>query len=342
MTASKAWISGCIGPRLLADERAFFADTRPWGFILFGRNIESIEQVRDLVADLKATAPERTVPVFVDQEGGRVQRLRPPLADRFPPTAVAGRIFRENPEAGERFAWLQGRLLAASLRDGFGIDGNCIPCLDVPQPGSHSVIGDRAYADDPRTVARLGRAAAEGTVAGAVLPVMKHLPGHGRGEADSHLELPRVSASREDLAAHDFPPFRDLRDLPAAMTAHLLFEAIDPLWPTTLSSTVIGEIIRGEIGYDGLLMSDDLSMKALRGDFGDLARGAIGAGCDLVLHCNGDMAEMRPVAANVPELEGESLRRAERALDVVRGTPDAADLDALRDEFASLLGTVSA
>jgi len=204
------------------------------------------------------------------------------------------------------------------------------------------VIGDRAYSSDPAVVATLGRAAAEGLMASGVLPVMKHLPGHGRTDADSHLELPRVRATRAELEAADFPPFRALRDLPAGMTAHLLFEALDAARPTTLSPTTIGEIIRGEIGYDGLLMSDDLSMKALRGDFGDLARGAIGAGCDLVLHCNGDMAEMQPVAANVPDLEGESLRRAERALDVVRGTPDAADLDALRDEFASLLGTVSA
>lgn len=336
MTGTKAWIAGCSGLQLTDDERAFFRDERPWGFILFGRNIAEAAQVRDLVAELKSLGDGALRPVLIDQEGGRVQRLRPPLSPRFPPSASIGQVHAADREKGRRAAWLQGRLLAHDLREGFGIDVDCLPCLDVPQPGAHSVIGDRAYAEDPQIVAELGGLAAEGLMAGAVLPVMKHIPGHGRGEADSHLELPHVAASRADLEAFDFRPFQALAGLPAGMTAHLLFEALDPLRPATLSPTVIGEIIRGAIGFDGLLMSDDMSMKALQGDMGELAGRAIAAGCDLALHCNGDMAEMQLVAANVPELSGESLQRADRALEIIRRQPDAIDAPALREEFIAL------
>ncbi len=341
MTGTKAWIAGCSGLRLTDDERAFFRDERPWGFILFGRNIAEAAQVRDLVAELKALRSDATVPVLIDQEGGRVQRLRPPLSPRFPPSASIGQVYGGDRDKGRRAAWLQGRLLAHDLRVGFGIDVDCLPCLDVPQPGAHSVIGDRAYAEDPAIVAELGGLAAEGLMAGAVLPVMKHIPGHGRGEADSHLELPRVAASRADLEGFDFRPFQALAGLPAGMTAHLLFEALDPAHPATLSSKVIGEIIRGAIGFDGLLMSDDMSMKALQGDMGELAARAIAAGCDLALHCNGDMPEMQLIAANVPELSGRSLERAERALDVIRRQPEAIDEPALREEFTALVSTMA-
>ncbi len=304
MSGAKAWISGCIGQRLNADERAFFADERPWGFILFGRNIGEPEQVRDLVAELKETRGGADVPILIDQEGGRVQRLRPPFAPRFPPASEIGRTYLADPESGRRAAWLQGRLLADDLLTGYGINANCIPCLDLPAPGSHSVIGDRAYGDRPDIVATLGRAAATGLASGGVLPVMKHIPGHGRAESDSHLELPVVRASRADLESHDFLPFAELADLPAGMTAHIRFEALDPDHPATLSSRIISDVIRGVLRFDGLLMSDDMSMKALQGDMAELTRAAIAAGCDLALHCNGDMAEMRAVASAVPELSG--------------------------------------
>ncbi|ALN73430.1 beta-N-acetylhexosaminidase [Aureimonas sp. AU20] len=336
MTGTKAWIAGCSGLRLTDDERAFFQDERPWGFILFGRNIGEAAQVWDLVAELKSLGGSSRRPVLIDQEGGRVQRLRPPLSPRFPPSASIGQVFAADPVKGRRAAWLQGRLLAHDLLVGYGIDVDCLPCLDVPQPGAHSVIGDRAYAEDPALVAELGGLAAEGLMAGAVLPVMKHIPGHGRGEADSHLELPQVSAERAALEGFDFRPFKSLADLPAAMTAHLLFESLDPVRPATLSPVVIGEIIRKAIGFDGLLMSDDMSMKALQGDMGELAGRAIAAGCDLALHCNGDMAEMQLVAANVPELAGRSLARAERALQITRQQPEPIDEPALREEFHSL------
>lgn len=341
MSGTKAWISGCSGLRLTADERSFFQDARPWGYILFGRNISEATQVRDLVAELQSLDGRDTVPVLIDQEGGRVQRLRPPLSPRFPPSATIGQVYAADRDKGRRAAWLQGRLLAHDLRQGYGINVDCLPCLDVPQPGAHSVIGDRAYADDPGSVAELGGLAAYGLMAGAVLPVMKHIPGHGRGDADSHLELPRVTAERADLESFDFRPFRELRDLPAGMTAHLLFEALDRAHPTTLSSIVIDEIIRGLIGFDGLLMSDDMSMKALQGDMGELTKGAISAGCDLALHCNGDMGEMVQVAASVPELVGHASERAERALDVIRSAPEPLDEPMLREEFTKLTATLA-
>ncbi|WP_182084636.1 beta-N-acetylhexosaminidase [Aureimonas sp. ME7] len=338
MSASKAWISGCIGHALTADERAFFADERPWGFILFGRNIGDPNQLRDLVSELKDVSGGDTVPVLVDQEGGRVQRLRPPFAPRFPPAAAIGEIYRADRAKGLRAAWLQGRLLADDLRTGYGITGNCIPCLDLPAPGAHSIISDRAYADDPIAVADMGRAAAEGSTSGGVLPVMKHIPGHGRAEADSHLELPTVRASRAELEAHDFRPFGALADLPAGMTAHILFEALDPDRPATLSPRVIADIIRGALGFDGLLMSDDMSMKALQGDMHELAGRAIAAGCDLALHCNGDLEEMRAVASAVPELAGAGLQRGNRARDIIAKGADAPATDAMRQEFFELLG----
>jgi beta-N-acetylhexosaminidase len=342
MTTSKSWIAGCSGWSLTPDERAFFRDERPWGFILFGRNIGEAAQVRDLVAELMEIGGRDTVPVLIDQEGGRVQRLRPPLSPRMPPSAEIGRVFAVSREDGLRAAWLQGRLLAAELLGGFGINVDCIPCLDVLQPGAHTVIGDRSYANDGASVAALGGAAAAGLAAGGMLPVMKHLPGHGRSEVDSHLELPRVSAPLEALRRDDFIPFQAHRDLPAGMTAHLLFEAIDPDRPATLSPTVIGDIIRGEIGFGGLLMTDDMSMKALQGDIGDLAARAIDAGCDLALHCNGDMAEMRSIAAMVPELTGSALRRAERALDVIRAGPtETGDASVWRAEFEQLLSRLA-
>jgi beta-N-acetylhexosaminidase len=302
----RAFIAGCAGPVLSPDECAFLKEARPWGLILFKRNVESPDQVRALTSHFRDLLGADAA-VLVDQEGGRVQRLNQPHWPVYPPAAAFGRLS----ERAERFAALGARLIAEDLR-AVGIDVDCLPVLDTPAPGAHQIIGDRAYADDPAGVARLGRAAALGLMAGGVMPVMKHIPGHGRALADSHLELPRVKASREELET-DFAPFRANADLPAAMTAHVVYEALDPLHPATQSREVVENIVRGEIGFDGLLMTDDLSMKALDGRFFERAARAFGAGVDLALHCNGDLAEAGAVAQAAPMLAGAALDRVERA-----------------------------
>jgi len=332
MTESKAMILGATGKCLTAEELDLYRSERPWGFILFARNIGEPEQIRDLVASMRDAVGRQDAPVFIDQEGGRVQRLRPPLAPNYPTGAALGRIFAANPEAGLRAAWLMSRLHAFDLLN-LGITADCLPVLDVPVPGSHDVIGDRAYGHDADTVARMGRAAADGLLAAGVLPVMKHIPGHGRAFADSHKELPRVDASIEELRNQDFRPFRMLNDLPMAMTAHVVYSALDPEYPATTSKHVISEIIRGEIGFDGLLMSDDVSMHALSGDFGDRVDAILAAGCDVVLHCNGVMDEMLAVAKRTPELSGKALERAEAAL-LGLTAGDSADEASIRAEFA--------
>jgi beta-N-acetylhexosaminidase len=332
MSESKAMILGAAGQRLTAEEKAFFAGERPWGFILFARNLGEAGQIRDLVSEMRECVGEEGAPVFIDQEGGRVQRLRPPLAENYPPAAALGSLYRRDREAGLRAAWLMSRLHAEDLAS-YGINADCLPVLDVPVEGAHDVIGDRAYATDPDTVAAMGRAAAEGLLAGGVLPVVKHIPGHGRALADSHHALPRVDAGHEALSAHDFAPFKALADMPMAMTAHVVYAALDAENPATTSEKIIGEIIRGEIGFDGLLMSDDLSMKALSGDFAARTRASLAAGCDVVLHCNGDMAEMRAVAGAATVLSGKARERAARAM-LSQG--QTAPVDGLRAEFRSL------
>lgn len=339
MSASKAWIAAPLGLTLSREERSFFSDERPWGFIVFSRNIETANQLTDLVAELKDVGGRETTPIFIDQEGGRINRLRPPLAPKYPPAAEIGRLYAADPEAGERAAWLQGRLLAADIMV-YGINADCIPCVDVPVEGAHSVIGDRAYGVNPDTVSTLGRAVADGAMAGGVLPVMKHIPGHGRGNADSHLELPRVAASRAELSKTDFAPFRALSNLPAAMTAHILYSDIDPKLPATLSPIVIEEIIRGEIGFDGLLMTDDMSMKALSGDLYDLSQKALMAGCDLLLHCNGEMDEMKRVARAAQPLAKDSERRARAAEAILAKAATSEPMDELRAEYAELMARV--
>ena len=340
MPASKAFIAAPAGHRLTADEKAFFRDERPWGFIVFARNVAGGGQLSDLVAELRELGGRESTPVFVDQEGGRINRIRPPIAPHYPPPAAFGRLFAADREAGERATWLCGRLLADDLAR-FGINADCIPCLDVPVTGADDVIGDRAFSQDPEVVATLGRAAADGLMAGGALPVMKHLPGHGRGNADSHLSLPVVETRREELSRSDFLPFKALNTLPAAMTAHILFSHIDPSRPSTLSSTLIDSVIRTEIGFDGLLMSDDMSMKALSGDLYDLCATALRAGCDLVLHCNGDMAEMRRVAAAAQPLAGDAARRADAAEAVIARGAETRDVAPLRREFEQLLARLS-
>src|SRR5438445_3161842 len=304
-------IYGCAGLELSAQERDFFRQTQPWGFILFARNISDPVQVKALVEQLRKIIGD--APVLIDQEGGRVARLKPPHWHQRPPAARFGLLHAQNPDAAREAAYLNARLIAHDLAS-LGINVDCLPVLDVPVPGAHDIIGDRAFAADPATIIALGKAQIEGLMDGGVLPVMKHIPGHGRAGADSHLALPRVSASAEELSASDFVTFRSLDQCPIAMTAHVVYESIDPQRPATTSPKVIRDVIRGEIGFDGLLMSDDLSMKALDGPLSVRAKAALFAGCDLVLHCNGDMDEMRDVASEVKELEGQALRRSQQAL----------------------------
>lgn len=303
-----AAVYGCAGPRLSEAERRFFAAADPFGFILFARNVESPDQVRSLVAALHQTV-SRECPVLIDQEGGRVARLGPPHWRHAPAAERFGRLAARDRAAAVEAARLNARLIAAELRR-LGIGANCAPVLDLRMPGGHDIVGDRAFSGDPQLVAALGRAFADGLLAGGVVPIMKHIPGHGRAAADSHLDLPVVEASMAELDGTDFVPFRLLHDLPCAMTAHVLYRAIDAERPATVSPTVIAEAIRGRIGFDGLLMSDDLSMQALAGTLHERARGALDAGCDVVLHCNGEMAEMEQVAAAAGPLSEAGVRRA--------------------------------
>ena len=295
-------------------------------------------QLRALTEALRDALGDDRLPILVDQEGGRVQRLAPPHWRAYPSAASYERLGADLQTAA-RLAFLGARLMAHDLRE-VGITIDCLPVLDTPQPGAHQVIGDRAYSGEPARVAHIGRAAADGLLAGGVLPVMKHVPGHGRAGADSHLELPRVSASLDELRESDFPPFVANADLPIAMTAHVVFEAIDPDQPGSLSQAVIEGIVRREIGFDGLLMTDDLSMKALSGDFRDRAERALAAGCDLVLHCNGDLAEARRVAEGSPVLSGASEERAERALRLLERVEAFNPVDGER-EFDAALASVA-
>ncbi len=312
MTCAAA-ILGCAGTVLTPAEKAFFADVRPWGFILFRRNVETPEQVRALTAELRWTLQRADAPILIDQEGGRVQRLGPPHWRRYPPGAAYGGLAQNDPLLRREITRLGARLIAHDLA-ALGINVDCLPVLDVPDPAGHEIIGDRAYGKTPDEVALLGRAAAEGLIAGGVLPVIKHIPGHGRARADSHLELPVVDAPWDELEARDFAPFRALSDMPMAMSAHVIYAAVDAKRPATTSRSAIRRVVRGAIGFDGLLMTDDLSMQALAGGFRERAEQARAAGCDLVLHCNGDMAEMRAVVEGAGRLRGRSLRRAEAAL----------------------------
>lgn len=327
-------IYGCAGQTLAADECAFFHDTRPWGFILFARNIRDPAQVAALVHELRESVGDDNTPILIDQEGGRVARLKPPYWAERLPAARFGALYAQDPEAAREATYLNARLIAHDLTL-LGINADCLPVLDVPVPGAHDIIGDRAFASDPATVIDLGKAQMEGLLDGGVLPIMKHIPGHGRARADSHLTLPRVDAELEELSANDFVTFRSLNHCPAAMTAHVVYESIDPQRPCTTSPKVIRDVIRGEIGFEGLLMSDDLSMKALDGPLPVRARAALFAGCDVVLHCNGDMDEMKDVADEAKTLEGPPLKRAQHALARLTAPPafDAAAATARLSEL---------
>ncbi|WP_417673997.1 beta-N-acetylhexosaminidase [Roseibium sp.] len=335
----KAFICGSSGTTLTPEETTFFQEENPWGLILFRRNCNAPVQVAGLVASFREAVGRSDAPVLIDQEGGRVQRLRPPNWPSYPPAGTFGTLYDKDRQYGTRAAWLGARLIAHDLLK-LGITVDCLPLLDLWLAETVDAIGDRAYSNDPETVAALGRAACEGLMAGGVLPVVKHLPGHGRALVDSHLELPRISASRQELSQADFLPFKALADMPLAMTAHLLYTEIEPEHPATQSRTIIRDIIRDEIGFEGCLMSDDISMKALGGDMRERAALSFAAGCDLVLHCNGDMAEMKAVAKAAPVLQGKSRQRCEEAL--ARRKQPEADFDPLaaREEFEALLSDV--
>ena len=328
-----AVIFGCSGTALTAAECDFFRDSDPLGFILFQRNCESPEQVRKLVADLRASIGRADAPVLIDQEGGRVARLKPPHWPAYPAPAALAALGGVSAEEAVR---LGARLIADDL-GALGITVDCVPVLDIPVPGADAVIGDRAYGDSPGAVAMLGRAAAEGLLEGGVLPVMKHIPGHGRGTVDSHHALPIVSAPREFLESTDFAPFQALADLPWAMTAHIVYAAIDDRRPATLSPAVIAQVIRAGIGFDGVLVSDDLSMRALGGSFAERAAGALDAGCDVILHCNGNMSEMIEIAHAARPLTAAARQRIERAEARRRGAARPFDRSATEARFRALL-----
>jgi len=313
----KAFITGLAGLTLAPDEARFLAAEKPCGVILFARNCRSHEQIRTLVADARTAIGSDRVLILTDQEGGRVQRLRPPLGRALPPAAAYGALYGGDPAGALAFTCDVAHLLAEDLR-ALGIDTDCAPVLDVPVPGSHGIIGDRAFADTPAPVIALAEAFADGLMRGGVLPVVKHVPGHGRATKDSHLDLPVVSTPAADLTYTDFAPFKALARMPAAMTAHVIFSAFDAERPASVSALVHQRVIRGEIGYDGLLMSDDLNMHALSGSLSARAEAVLHAGSDLALHCNGNLAEMREIATAVPRLDGYALRRFEAAQAVTR------------------------
>ena len=337
--STRAFITGVSGTGLTAAEREFIRGIRPWGFILFKRNVEAPDQVSALVDELRNCLGEADAPVLIDQEGGRVARLGPPHWPLYPPGAVFGALYDLDPALGLNAARLSSRLIAADLTD-LGISVDCLPLADVPVAGADAVIGNRAYGTEPAKVAAIARAVTEGLEQGGVLPVLKHIPGHGRAAADSHFRLPTVDTSKEELERTDFAAFQPLADLPMAMTAHVVFSALDPAHPATTSATIIRQVIRGVIGFQGLLMSDDVSMNALAGSIAERTRAIVNAGCDMVLHCNGKLDEMRDVARETPELAGEALDRARRAL-ASRGAPAPFDRQAARAELEALMDRVA-
>jgi beta-N-acetylhexosaminidase len=341
--STRAFITGISGLELTADERAFLRAERPWGFILFKRNVETPVQVSALVRELREAVGEPDAPVLIDQEGGRVARLGPPHWPVYPPGAVFGTLYDIDCRLGLTAARLSARLIAADLTD-LAISVDCLPLADVPAPGADAVIGNRAYGTEPNKVAVIARAVTDGLEQGGILPVLKHIPGHGRATADTHFRLPVVDTPRAELERTDFAAFRPLADLPMAMTAHVVFSALDPAQSATTSATIIEQVIRGVIGFQGLLMSDDVSMNALAGTIAERTRAIVTAGCDVVLHCNGKLDEMRAVAGEAPLLTGNALERTKRAL-ASRQAPQPFDRKAARaelDELVERAGVASA
>jgi beta-N-acetylhexosaminidase len=329
-----SFITGVAGPALTAEERQFLKEAQPWGLIVFKRNVENPVSLKALIDDFRSAVGWQA-PVLVDQEGGRVQRLGPPHWPSYPPGAAYGRLYDRDKERALAAATLGANLMAADLA-ALGIDTDCAPIADVPVAGADPIIGDRAYGTEPAKVAAIAAAIAAGLLRGGVLPVLKHIPGHGRATADSHDKLPVVGADRASLEATDFAAFRPLNALPLGMTAHVVFSAIDPVAPATTSVTIVRDVIRDSIGFSGLLMSDDISMGALSGSIGDRTKAAIAAGCDMVLHCNGKMDEMRAVATAAPRLLGAPARRADAAL-MLRRSAAPIDIAVSRAEFSTLM-----
>ena len=336
LTSRSPVIFGCGGERLSPEEQAFFRATRPLGFILFGRNCTAPQQVRTLVDALRDTVDDAQAPVFIDQEGGRVQRLAPPNWQQRPPARTIGRLDKRDRALARRAAWLVGRLIAADLQP-LGITVDCAPVLDVPVAGSHDVIGDRAFAQSAHTVSVLGASFCQGLLDGGVLPVIKHIPGHGRSTADSHHDLPEVDDDLAALRITDFAPFAALAGMPLAMTAHIRYRRLDPANVATLSPIIIEQVIRDQIGFDGVLISDDISMNALPGPLGERARGALDAGCDLVLHCNGAIEEMKQVGDAVGSLRSQTTERW-RSADAMRGAVQDLDRSSAEQELGALTG----
>jgi len=334
-----AAIYDCEGARLSAEEAAFFRDVDPWGFIVFARHCQSAEELRAHCDELRECVGRADAPILIDQEGGRVVRMAPPVFPAHPPSAVFGALWRLDPKKAEQASRLNGYLLGRLVSD-LGVSVNCIPMLDAPQPDADpTVIGDRAYAKHPDVIVSLARAAMDGLMEGGALPVVKHMPGHGRALCDSHHELPRVCASKEDLMGVDFAPFRALKDAPMGMTGHVLYEAYDDTQSATTSKIIIDDVIRGEIGFDGLLMSDDLKMKALGGSFEQRAKASIEAGCDMALCCNFTLGEKRQAAKAIPELEARAGERAAAALAMARPAV-MKDIAPLYDKLNGLLKPV--
>jgi beta-N-acetylhexosaminidase len=310
-------VVGCAGQQLTSEERVLFGVRRPLGLILFARNIDNPAQVKALVADFRGVVDNPMAPVLIDQEGGRVARLKPPHWPKFPAGEMFGRLHAQDRAAGEEFAYLNYRWIGAELAR-LGIDVDCAPVADLPVPGAHDVIGDRAYGDDALTVAAIGAAVMRGLADAGVMPVLKHIPGHGRSHVDSHLDLPVVDTDLATMAHSDFRPFVALRDAPYgtpcwAMTAHIVYSDVDAARPATMSPAVIGDIIRRRIGFNGVLISDDLNMKALKGRPAETGPAALAAGCDLALHCSGDLAEMQTLLAALPAMTAAAARRVEAA-----------------------------
>ncbi len=334
----QAAIYGLSGPELTEKERDFVRGADPAGYILFKRNCCSIEQLRTLTDQLRELSGRPDVPILIDQEGGRVARMQPPEWPAFPRAEAFAHLYEAAPSSAIEATRVNARALALTLRTA-GINVNCLPLLDVRQPGASDIIGDRALGAEPMQVAALGRAVLDGMASAGVVGVVKHMPGHGRALVDSHKELPVVTASDEELAI-DLEPFERLAWAPMGMVAHVVYTAWDPDLPASLSPTVIGEVIRQRIGFNGLLMTDDLGMHALSGDFGARAAGAIAAGCDIALHCSGDMAEMEAIAGAAPALTAEGEARLARAMAVTLNEAD--DLDyaqavAKRDALLALV-----
>ena len=310
--APAAVVYGCAGMALSAEERQFYRDANPLGFILFARNIDTPDQVRHLTAELRASVDRPDAIIMIDQEGGRVQRLRPPHWSDYPAMQKFGAKAGSDADGAAECVKLVYRLIAEDL-SALGIDVDCAPVLDLPAPDGHEIIGDRAFSDDPEIIARLGQACCDGLAAGSVMPVIKHIPGHGRATADSHIELPRVETARDVLEQTDFTPFRALRHAPAAMTAHIVYDALDPEHPGSSSRTVVADIIRNHIGFDGLLFSDDVCMKALQGPLAGRVTSVLDAGCDVALHCDGNFDDMMAIAEACPRMRPDSVDRLNAA-----------------------------